>query len=166
MARDARIAVTIEEPATPWPIVVYFIRVFDDKVGATALVNVGFELGQRFDVTPGEPPQELERFPRPLDRRTVDGVLARFSQYVQYARAQVEFQEAQETPGAKPSGRRRELTDDFLSEIAGQYRAWSAGQGRAVTEIANAHGVNRSTASRWVAAARARGYIEEERRNG
>jgi hypothetical protein len=56
------------------------------------------------------------------------------------------------------------MTDEFLSMIAEQYREWSAGGGRAVTEIANAHGVNRSTASRWVDAARNRGILESRGR--
>ncbi len=164
-ATDARIAVTITEPATPFPITVYFVLVGDDeRPGVTALVNVGFEVGKRFDDRAEGPRDRMptDRLPRPLDRQAVEAVISRFRAYVEYARATVEVGMTGLTPGTKPSGRRRELTDDFLSMIADQYEAWSAGTGRAVTEISKAHGVNRSTASRWVEAARARGLLPQK----
>jgi transposase-like protein len=45
--------------------------------------------------------------------------------------------------------------------IADQFDAWNSG-GRAVTQIAEAHGVNRSTASRWVEAARERDFLPQK----
>ncbi len=143
-----------------WPVTVYFVRVVDDELEASALINVGFELGSRVDAKPGEE-IEIERLPRSLDHKTVEWVAGRFREYVEFARARVQFQAPTgPLPGSRPPGRCRELTDDFLGLIAQQYRAWSAGRGRAVTEIARAHGVNRSTASRWVKAARDRNLLE------
>jgi hypothetical protein len=174
-ARDLRIAVAIEEPATPFPIVVYFVHVIDDeRPDAWALIPVGIEMGQRFDAEDDGQPRSTvpigKQLPRPLDRAAVQQVAERFREYVEYARGCVAVggrpTSSGKTPGSKPRGkRRRELTDDFLSLIAEQYQRWSAGRGRAVTEIANAHGVNRSTASRWVDAARGRGFLPEKGEN-
>jgi hypothetical protein len=171
-ATDMRIAVTIEEPSTPFPIVVYFVHVIDDETpDAWALIPVGIELGQRFDRPDDGQPHKShpigERLPRPLDRAAVQEVAARFREYVEYARGCIAIggipSPSSEPPGSRPRGRRRRaLTNDFLSLIAEQYETWGAGQGRAVTEIANAHGVNRSTASRWVQAARDRGFLPKE----
>jgi hypothetical protein len=164
-ATDARIAVTIEEPATPFPITIYFIRVHDDEItDAVAVINVGFEVGTRFDKDPYDEVIPLgERLPRPLDGRAVEAVVQNFRAYVEHARHAIEFRWSGQTPGSKPRNRRRrELTDDFLSTIAEQYEAWSAGTGHAVTEISKAHGVNRSTASRWVDAARERDLIPKK----
>lgn len=171
-ASDTRIAVTLDEPAlAPRSVTVYFIRVVDDEVDAAALINVGFEIGERFDrrTEPSEERIELERLPRPLDRATVELVAERFSSYVDYARAALSHSIGQRTPLATPAGssrKRRELTDDFLNIIASQYRQWSAGRGRAVSEIALAHGVNPSTASRWVDAARERNLLEPKAHRG
>jgi len=169
-AKDLRIAVTIEEPSTPFPIVVYFLHVTDDETpDAWALVPVGIELGQRFDrpVDDDGQPRKWhyvgERLPRPLDREAVQEVAARFREYVEYARGCIAIggipTASGQTPGSQPRRRRRALTDDFLERIAEQFLTWSDDGGRAVTEIANAHGVNRSTASRWVQAARDGGYL-------
>jgi hypothetical protein len=90
----------------------------------------------------------------------VEQVAARFREYVEYGRAAVEFRKPGLPPASKPQGgRRREMTDDFLTTIAKQYNAYSEKTGRAVTDIAAAHGVKRSTASRWVATARERGFL-------
>jgi transposase-like protein len=169
-ATDLRIAVRIEEPSTPFPIVIYFVYAIDDKIpNAWALIPVGIELGQRFErVDDGQPHKKHpigEHLPRPLDRAAVQEVVERFREYVEYARGCIAIggvpTSGSQTPASKPRGkRRRELTDDFLSLIAEQYETWSAGSGRAVTEIANAHGVNRSTSSRWVKAAKDRGFFE------
>jgi transposase-like protein len=52
------------------------------------------------------------------------------------------------------------MNDEFLTRIAEQFLMWSGDDGgRAVTDIADAHGVNRSTASRWVQAARDAGHL-------
>lgn len=167
-ATDMRIAVTIEEPSTPFPIVVYFVHVIDDEVpDAWALIPVGIELGQRFDrVDDGQPHKSTyigERLPRPLDRDAVQEVTARFREYVEYARGCIAIGgrpgSSRSLPGSRSRRRRRELTDDFLERIAEQFNTWSDDGGRAVTEIANAHGVNRSTASRWVQAARDGGHL-------
>src|SRR5262245_11296634 len=160
LAKDLRIAVTIEEPSTPFPIVVYFLEVFDTEIpDAGALIAVGIEFGQRFD---GDEFDLGDRLPKPLDREAVQQVASRFREYVEFARAWVAFQGApsspRKTPGSQPRRRRRALTDDFLQRIAEQYQAWSD-DGRAVSELADAHGVNRSTASRWVQAARDRGHL-------
>jgi transposase-like protein len=166
-ATDLRIAVTIEEPSIPFPIVVYFVDVIDtERPDAWALIPVGIELGHRFDRPDDGQPHKThpigDRLPRPLDREAVQEVAERFREYVEYARSCVAIggvPTAGRPPG--PRGRkRRQLTDDFLSLIAEQYVKWSAGSGHAVTEIANAHGVNRSTASRWVQAAKDHGFFE------
>jgi hypothetical protein len=173
-ATDLRITVTIEEPTTPFPIVVYFVHVVDDaRPDAWAVIPVGIELGHRFDAKDddGEPRQSHpigDRLPRPLDREAVQEVVSRFRDYVEYARACIAIggrptNDPEQTPAARARGRRRrELTDGFLALIAEQYETWSAGKGRAVTEIADAHGVNRSTASRWVAAARERELLPKQ----
>ena len=162
-ATDARVAVTITEPGLPFPVVVYFVRVFDDeRPEAIAVINVGLEVGHRFDVSgnPREAHPIGDRLPRPLDLQAVQHVADRARQYVEYARAAVEFKHGGASPGARrQAGRRRELTDDFLATVAKQYTDWSEQTGRAVTEIAKAHGVQRSTASRWVAAARSRSFL-------
>lgn len=162
-ATDRRIAVTLTEPATPFPITVYFLHVWDDeRPDAEALINVGFEVGHRFDFTEADGEKvHLERLPRPLGREAVEEVAGRFRQYVEFARAALQLggKGRGPTPGSKPRGRRREMTDDFLSGIAEQYEAWSAETGRAVTEISRAHGVNMSTAGRWVERARERGFL-------
>ena len=159
LAKDMRIAVTIEEPSTPFPIVVYFIGVVDDEADARALIPVGIEFGHRFDRGKFD---LNDRLPKPLDREAVQRVAGRFREYVEYARACVAFggrpNPPARTPGAQPRRRRRALTDEFLQRIAEQYQAWSD-DGRAVSELADAHGVNRSTASRWVQAARDRGHL-------
>lgn len=164
-ATDRRVAVTLTEPATPFPITVYFVKVFDDeRSGAEALINVGFEVGHRFDSSEADGEKVLlERLPRPLPRDAVELVAGRFRQYVEFARAALTLGDRRPTPGATPrAARRREMTDDFLSLIAEQYEAYSAGTGRAVTEISRAHGVSRSTASRWVDAARERDFLPKK----
>lgn len=161
LAKDVRIAVTIEEPSTQFPIIVYFMVIVDDDIpDAEALIPVGIELGRKFE----RDKLDLgDRLPRPLDREAVQEVAARFREYVEYARACVAFRgrpnAPAETPGSRPRRKRRVLDDGFLERIAEQYRVWSDEGGRAITEIANAHGVNRSTATRWVQGARDRGYL-------
>jgi hypothetical protein len=164
-----RIAVTIEEPSRPFSVVIYFVHVIDDEINASVSIPVGVELGQRFDrPNDGQPHKSHpigERLPRPLDRAAVQEVAERLGEYIEYARGciaigRIPNNSSTPSPGSRPQGRRRRaLTNDFLSLVAEQYETWSAGKGRAVTEIAAAHGVNRSTASRWVQAARDRGLI-------
>jgi len=171
-ATDLRIAVTIEEPSTPFPIVVYFVHVVDDEIpDAWALIPVGIELGQRFDRPDDGQPHAShaigERLPRPLDRAAVEEVAARFREYVEYARGCIAIggipSPDPQSPGSRPRRRKRRLLDDgFLSLIAEQYETWSTGTRGAVTALANAHGVNRSTASRWVQAARERGFLPKD----
>ena len=161
LTKDVRIAVTIEEPSTPFPIVVYFLDIYEkENPDARALIAVGIELGHRYHRDQGFG----DRLPKPLDRDAVQQVTARFREYVEYARACVAFRAPPNppstTPGSRPRRRRRALTDDFLQRIAEQYQAWSD-DGRAVSELAEAHGVNRSTASRWVQAARDRGFLPQ-----
>jgi hypothetical protein len=159
-ALDQRIAVTLDEPSTPWPITIYFVHVGDEERDAQALVAIGLELGSRFERSALHEAVELERLPRPVTRADVQRVIDRFGEYVEYARAAITVGgPPQLPPGERRQPDRRELTDAFMQLIADQYREWSAGKGRAVTAIANAHGVNRSTASRWVDAARNRGFL-------
>ncbi len=164
-ARDTRTSVTLEEPGTPWPITLYFLRIQSDgQPPEGVLINVGFELGERFEKDPTAAALSLEHLPRPLDPVTVQRVADRYAEYVEYARAALAFQHsAKVAPSqqARGTNRRRELTDDFLRTIAAEYQAWKSGRGRAVTQIATAHGVQTSTASRWVKAARNAGYIAD-----
>ena len=163
-----RIAVTIEEPTTPFPITIYFVHVIDTDVDAWAVIPVGVELGQRFDRRDvGEPKgrEPIDRLPRPLNREAVQDVTARLAEYIEFARGCIAVgrtpSAVSETPGSRPRRRRRrEQSPEFLQGIAEQFLTWSDG-GRAVTEIAEAHGVNRSTASRWVQAARDGGYLPQ-----
>ena len=53
LTNDVRIAVTIEEPSTPFPIVVYFLDIYEKENPATrALIAVGIEL------RPAVPPRQ------------------------------------------------------------------------------------------------------------
>ena len=138
-AADLRIAVTIEEPSTPFPIVVYFVHVTDGETPERhALIPVGIELGQRFDRPvddDGQPRKRHdigERLPRPLDRDVVQEVTARLAEYIEFARGCVAVgrtpSASRETPGSRPRRRRRrEQSPEFLQGIAEQFLTWSDG---------------------------------------
>jgi len=165
-AKDLRIAVTIEDPALPVPLVVYFLEVVDRDADAWAVIPVGVELGLRFDREPGDDGSEpfpIDRLPRPLEVSALEHVTARFGDYIGYARGCLAIHGAPRggtlPEAGSPKRRRREMTDDFLAGIGREYAMWSEGEGRAVTQIASAHGVDVSTASRWVQGARRRGFL-------
>jgi hypothetical protein len=158
-ARDPRYSVTLEEPGLDSAVSVHFLLVGADN-GARAWVNVGVELGERFERPHGKP-LLLDSLPRPVDPATVRYVAERFPSYVSFARSYLDYQAG--GGGGKPpvrKQRRRRLTDDDLRAIARQYQAFDRHSGRPVTELAAAHGVNPSTASRWVARARERGMLD------
>lgn len=152
-ARDPRYSVTLEEPGVESPVTVHFLLVGHDN-GARAWINVGLEIGERFERPHGKPPV-LDSLPRPVDPATVLHVAERFRDYVSFARGHLEYRGAPDH--AKPPARkqrRRRMTDDDLRSIAAQYEAFAQHSGRPITDLAAAHDVNPSTASRWVAKAR------------
>jgi hypothetical protein len=170
-ASDPRNTVTLRERATPWPIRFHFLRMQDTDTGEFDLVNVGFEVGDRFEVTPGAAVHQLGEPPRPLDMRALQRVTENYSTYLELARRALILDregmagavELLRGPGKKPA----RLTDDFYRLIASDYEARRrSGEAHLVKALAEAHHVTASAASRWIKEARRRGYIEERKNDG
>jgi hypothetical protein len=167
-ASDLRSTVTLRERATPWPIRFHFLRIHDIETREfKGVVNVGFEVGDRFEVAPGAAEHPLEEPPRPLDMRALQRVTENYSTYLELARRALVLDqdgmagavELLRGPGKKPA----RLTDDFYRLIATDYKARrDSGEAHLVKALAEAHHVTVSAASRWIKEARRRGYIEEE----
>jgi hypothetical protein len=162
-ARDPRITVTLEESGTPWPIRLHFLDVADEKTGEREYVHVGFELGERFDFEPGTPSIQLAEEPEPLDPVALKRIANNYVSYLEFARHAIVLEQEGMTgalrrlrPGRKPA----RLTDDFYRLIADDFRARREGTSAPLKELAGAHHVDVSTASRWVKEARRRGYLE------
>jgi hypothetical protein len=165
-ASDPRNTVTLRERATPWPIRFHFLRMQDTDTGEFELVNVGFEVGERFEVEPGAFVHVLEPVPRPLDMRALQRVTENYTTYFELARRALMLDregmagavELLRGPGKKPA----RLTDDFYRLIASDYEARRrSGEAHLIKALAEAHHVTVSAASRWIKEARRRGYIEE-----
>jgi hypothetical protein len=87
--------------------------------------------------------------------------------HLQYARASLAWKRGEPFAALQAlrqvSSTRRGLSDDFLHTVAQIYGALVAeGEKYPVKALAAAQHVDISTASRWVTASRARGYLEEE----
>lgn len=166
MASDPRYSVTLREDGTPWPLVFHFLLIFDDETEAREWVNVGFEIGEHFESEPGSSRTPIEETPAEIDPLTLQRVATNYSVYVRLARDHLLLN--QEGIGAaikmlRGRGRtRRGLTDDFFRLIAADYEARRQAGGHPVKELAAAHHVDDSTASRWIKEARKRGYVTAE----
>jgi hypothetical protein len=161
-ATDPRITVTLREPGTPWPIRLHFLDLRDtDDEAWSARVNVGFELGENYDGI-----LEYETAPEPLDPMTVARIASRYTSYLRIAEevialdrgGAVEAVRQLRGPGVKPA----RLSDDFYRLIGADYEQRRAsGVSAPLQELADAHHVDKSTASRWVKTAKQRGYVRE-----
>jgi hypothetical protein len=94
-------------------------------------------------------------------------LLPQMLHHLQYARASLARDEgrADAALGAlqKLNSTRRGLDDEFLRVVAHNYETLVAeGEPYPVKTLAAMRSVDKSTASRWITAARARGYLKEE----
>jgi hypothetical protein len=95
-------------------------------------------------------------------------LLPRLANYLQYARAALARDDgrAADALGALRTlnSTRRGLDDEFLRAVALAYKALVAeGEPYPVKTLAEMQSVVKSTASRWITAARARGYLKERK---
>jgi hypothetical protein len=162
---DVRYWVTIQADELPWPLTFYFLDVLEDD-GTHRWGNVGFDMGigpvSRSQIADNElEPRQVE-----LSPEGVRWVMESFFRYRRLARAALEADDAGAASTRRAllkSGRqRREMSDDFLSRIAHEYEVRSAQGQPAANAIALEHGVNRSTAWRWIQAAREKGHLPKE----
>lgn len=165
---DLRITVTLQELGTPWPVRFHFLNTADTDTGVREFVHVGFEVGERFEkelATGLEPSGSvtLATDPEPLDPVAVQRIASNYASYLELARHAIVLEEEgidgairRLRPGRKPA----RLTDDFYRLIAEDFRARRDVGGAPVKELAAAHHVDISTASRWVKEARKRGFLE------
>lgn len=96
-------------------------------------------------------------------------LLPRLPLYLQYARAKLAFERDDAAAALRAlrqvSSTRRGLSDDFLRLVAGLYEALVAeGEPYPVKALAESQPVDKSTASRWVSAARDRGFLRKTER--
>ena len=159
---DPRFTVTITEPGTPWPLAIHFVLIEDDEDGTREWINVGFEIGERFEAVRGESRTPIDESPVAIDARTLQRIAEDYSTYVELARNALVLNQEGVTgalkrlrPGPKPA----RLTDDFYRLIAADYEARRRAGEHAVKELAMAQHVDISTASKWIRTARDRGLI-------
>jgi hypothetical protein len=143
---DPRVSVEIHDSRLAWPLRLYFASLGDDAE------LIGAEFGTE------EPP------PVELDLRDVARVASNLSLYVEYARAEILFDRGDAQRALKVLANvgapRRGTPGRWFREIAHEYSTrLAAGEKAPVKAIAEAHGVDKSTASRWLKEARRRGYI-------
>lgn len=162
---DPRVTVTLQELGTPWPIRLHFLHAEDEETGEREYLHVGFELGERFDVEPGTPTVRLEEEPEPLDPVAVQRIASNYASYLELARHAIVLEREgidgairRLRPGRKPA----RLTDDFYRLVAADFRARRESTTAPLKELAAAHHVDVSTASRWVKEARRRGHLEAD----
>ena len=181
---DARWAVTLhgedESPWPPWPITFYFVAVTESEDGTepepptwridtkkrtveldvsnvAEWIHVGFEIGD-----PLRPDQEVSYDDiTPLAAADVEGISTRYVHWLEAARNYLVLDP--QAGGKSLLNVRRQkparLTDEWLRLIASEYERRTREGQSAVSEIAKAHSADVSTASRWVARARERGFI-------
>jgi hypothetical protein len=167
-ATDARHTVTIREPGTPWPIRFHFLFVQngDEGTGQVEVVNVGFELGERFDFPPGTAAVPVEEMPAPVDAVTLQRIAANYGAYLQLTRnALILKKEGIEGavrrlrgPGKKPA----RLSPDFLRLVAADYEAEKQSGRAPGRALAAKYHANPGTISKWMRAARALDKKEEQ----
>lgn len=149
---DERISVEIHDAQYLWPL-----RLFFESLAPDAPL-VGVEFGSE-----AEPHSEL-------DLAEVARVAGNLSLYEQYARATMIWGEGRGDAAqalkmlSNVGTTRRGLPAGFYRIIADEYRTRvEAGESAPVTAIAQAHGVYKSTASRWLKEARRRRYIDDRK---
>jgi hypothetical protein len=159
-ATDPRNTVTLVEDGTPWPIRFHFLRLSDtEKPDWTELVNVGFEIGERFEVG------EFETVPEPVDALTVQRIANNYGSYLEIARQSLVLdREGTEGaikrlrgPGRKPA----RLTDDFYRLIAADYETHRQAGGHPGKELAAKYSTHPGNVSKWLKVARQRGFLAE-----
>jgi hypothetical protein len=97
----------------------------------------------------------------PLEPRAVENVAERYVHWLEAAERYLALQyrdadvALQNVKRQKPA----HLTDEWLRLIADEFQRRTAAGQKAVTAIADAHHVQKSTASRWVTRARERGFL-------
>src|SRR5918995_6452304 len=161
MSRDARYTVTFVDDEFPeFPIAVHFALIEADN-GARDYFNIGVEIGERAAMQPG---REIERLPpRRISPSIVRHVAENYGAYERTARAHLEHDKAARTSpivvGERPR-ERREMTPTFLTDVATEYEEHRAAGRSPLKELAKDYGVNVSTVSRWIKAARQRGYMK------
>jgi hypothetical protein len=146
---DPRIEVTIPDDTYPWPLVLYFESLADDSA------LVGLKLG-----TDEQPFREV-------GFADIQRLASNLALYVHYAHAWFAADRGEVRRSldllSEVGRTRRGLPGRFLKTIANEYNARvAAGDPAPITAIAEAHGKAKSTASRWVSAARARGWVDDE----
>jgi hypothetical protein len=166
-ATDARTAVTLRDvPGTPWPLTFWFLRVIDDD-GEQQLVNVGFEMGEKFPIEPGARERELPEVPAAIDPVAVQRIAEAYANWAEYARLAIVVDEEGEAnairrlrgPGRKPA----RLDPDFYRLLADEYRAHRS-TGRPGRALAEKYHVNPSQVTRWVKKCVELGFLKEEER--
>ena len=157
LADDKRSWVTIEEEGNPWPVTFYFVPVEEDD-GTQRWASVGVEVGAR-DFTDGEEVPELP----PTELRNVADHFVRWLDLAHYA-AVLDWDNRDRVAGRIRRTKPARIDDDWLKMIAAEYEARTERGEPAVSDIARTHDVTRSAASRWVKAARDRGFLPPKER--
>jgi hypothetical protein len=145
--------VTMDDDDLPWVVVLHFAR------WGAEWPCVGYELRQRVQISKRLDRGDLAELTPDTHRQLTE----RLEKYLALARSMLTFDlpaEAQETAEMRARGQgRRGLPDAFFVQIAHQYRALNSSGERPTAGLAKAHGVARSTASKWVARCRDLGYL-------
>ena len=142
--------VTIDDDDLPWLVVLHFAR------WGAEWPCVGYDVRKKIELS-----ADFERDALPeLTPVTNHQVTERLEKYLALARSMLTFDlpaEVHETAELRAGGQgRRGLPDAFFVQIADQYQAIDSRGGSPTTELAKAHRVARSTASKWIARCRER----------
>jgi Helix-turn-helix domain len=165
-ATDPRNTVTMREPGTPWPIRFHFLRLGDDETDEVELLNIGFDIGEVLTLPAGEVKTQLETVPEAVDAVALQRIANNYGTYLEIARQALVLDRVGVTgalqrlrgAGRKPA----RLTDDFYRLIAADYEAHRQAGGHPGRELAAKHHADPGTVSRWIKAARERGFLEDK----
>jgi hypothetical protein len=168
LASDARSTVTLQVRGTPWLVKFHFLRLVDEETGELEARNVGFEIGDAFELGPAGEELSPGEYPPEIDPEAVRRIAAHYANYCEIARQQFVIDRVGTEaairrlrgPGKKPA----RLSDDFYRLILADYEAFEQGgvpPGRALAEKYHVH---QGTASKWVKEARRRRALQEEAR--
>ncbi len=179
---DQRWRVTLQPDDVPWPITFYFVPLLaeggteaptcrvDTKKQSVQIdpgdvdewLHVGFQIGDSVDPEAG-PSRSGET--AELSPANVTQITSRYIHWLNAARnyLALEMTKGRESSSNTARPRRSRLTDDWLRLIATEFEQRSAAGQPAITEIAKAHQVQMSTASRWVSRAREREFLPRTR---
>lgn len=179
---DARWAVTlVADNDPPWPITFYFAAVMDDEVGTrppewqvdtkakTVTINpgdvvewlhVGFEIGKPLRPE-NDDPIGNEDVP-PLTAADVENIAARYVHWLEAARSYLRLDSPRGSESLARVRRQKpaRLSPEWLRLIGTEYESRTQEGQAAVSEIAKAHNVDVSTASRWVKRAQELGFVD------